>query len=485
MSIEEFRAHLSRIDATVPVDEHSIAGQDSPLAQPLEAGPLRGGNRWVIHPMEGWDGTLDGRPSDLTRLRWRHFGESGAKWVWGGEAVAVRHDGRANPNQLVLSEKTEADIAALRQELLRAHRERFDTDDDFIDGLQLTHSGRFSRPNEGAAPAPRVAYRHPILDQRVGVTSDDAVLTDGEVGDLIGDFVAAARRARDMGFRFVDIKHCHGYLLHEFLGAHTRPGPYGGSFENRTRLLRELVAGVRRDAPGLEIGVRLSVFDSVPFRPDPAETEGSRLGRGIPEAYSECLPYAYGFGVCADDPLAGDLSEAHAVLRWLSSEGVRLINVSAGSPYYNPHMQRPALYPPSDGYQPPEDPLLGVVRQLRAVRDLKQKFPELVLMGSAFSYLQDFLPHVAQALVRDGWMDAVGLGRVVLSYWDLPADVLAGKPLARKRICRTFSDCTTGPRKGLVSGCYPLDPYYRGLPEAATLRRLKRGEAENESEGKK
>lgn len=149
------------------------------------------------------------------------------------------------------------------------------------------------------------------------------------------------------------------------------------------------------------------------------------------------------------------------------------VNLSCGSPYYNPHIQRPAAFPPSDGYQPPEDPLVGVVRQLSVVRQCKEAFPDLPQVGTAYSYLQDYLPHVAQAVVREGWVDSVGLGRVVLSYPELPADCLESGQLQRKKICRTFSDCTTGPRNNLVSGCYPLDPYYKALPEAEVMKRLK------------
>ena len=473
MSLAEFRAHLARFAAECPCDSAPLAGESSPLARELVAGRLRAGNRWVVHPMEGWDGTEDGRPSELTRRRWRNFGESGAKLIWGGEAVAVRADGRANPNQLVLSDATLSSIAALREELVAAHRVRFGTSDDLVVGLQLTHSGRFARPREKTRPEPRVAYRHPLLDCRVGIADDGAVLSDAEVEELAGEFVRAARQASQAGFQFVDIKNCHGYLLHEFLGAQTRPGLYGGSFENRTRLLREILAGIRSAAPGLEVGIRVSVFDTVPYRsPTPADRAAPEPG--VPEDYSALLPYRWGFGVRSDDPTSGTLGEAEKLLGLLLELGIRLVNVSAGSPYYNPHVQRPALYPPSDGYLPPEDPLAGVVRQLRAVRDLKRRVPELTLIGSAFSYLQDYLPHVAQAVVRDSWMDAVGLGRMVLTYWDLPADVLEGKPLARKRLCRTFSDCTTAPRGGLVSGCYPLDPFYRARPEAAVLREQKR-----------
>jgi 2,4-dienoyl-CoA reductase-like NADH-dependent reductase (Old Yellow Enzyme family) len=170
-----------------------------------------------------------------------------------------------------------------------------------------------------------------------------------------------------------------------------------------------------------------------------------------------------------------DLAEPARFLEVLKQLGITLVCVSAGSPYYNPHMQRPALFPPSDGYQPPEDPLVGVARQIAATARLKALHPDLTLVGSGYSYLQEWLPNVGQRVIRDGQADFIGLGRMVLSYPDLPADVLAGRPLARKRICRTFSDCTTAPRNGLVSGCYPLDPFYKDLPERETLQRIKAG----------
>jgi len=161
------------------------------------------------------------------------------------------------------------------------------------------------------------------------------------------------------------------------------------------------------------------------------------------------------------------------VLRLLEARGVRWISVTAGSPYYNPHVQRPALFPPVDGYDPPEDPLRGVARQIQATAHLKAAFPGLAFVGSAYSYLQEWLPHVAQHAVRTGLTDFVGLGRVALSYPDLPADILRGHPLRRGSFCRTFSDCTTGPRLGLVSGCYPLDPFYAARPEAARIRTIR------------
>jgi 2,4-dienoyl-CoA reductase-like NADH-dependent reductase (Old Yellow Enzyme family) len=288
--------------------------------------------------------------------------------------------------------------------------------------------------------------------------------------------VKAAKVAWDVGADFVDIKHCHGYLLHEFLGAFTRPGKYGGSFENRTRILREIVAGIRASGNGIEIGVRLSAFDLVPFKPDPALSLPGKPGPGVPEDFSQCLPYRFGFGVDQTYPLEYDLTEAFQFLDLCAQLGVKLVNLSGGSPYYNPHIQRPAAYPPSDGYQPPEDPLFGVARQVHVVRQLKARAPKgLLVVGSAYSYLQEYLPHVAQAVVRKGWTDVVGLGRMVLAYPAILSDAIEKGSLVTKLLCRTFSDCTTAPRNGLISGCYPLDKYYAAKPEAQRLKQAKRG----------
>ena len=356
------------------------AGEESALGRPLRRKNGTLGNRFCILPMEGWDGTTDGKPSELTRRRWHNFGLSGAKLIWGGEAVAVRHDGRANPNQLLMSDATVGEIAELRELLVETHREHFGKTDDLLVGLQLTHSGRFARPH-GKQLEPRVVYRHPLLDQRFGVQDDAAILSDDEIDRLIDDFIAAAKLAHQAGFAFVDIKHCHGYLGHEFLSAVDRPGKYGGSLENRTRFLRSIIAGVRAEAPRLEIGVRVSIYDFVPFQPGPD-------GVGVPAANIGNYRYAFG----GDGTGVGiDLAEPRAVLELLQELGIELVCSTAGSPYYNPHMQRPAAFPPSDGYLPPEDPLLGVARQIDATARIKALFPKLIVVGSGYSYLQEWL----------------------------------------------------------------------------------------------
>ena len=384
------------------------------LAAPYEAAGRTVGNRFAVLPMEGWDGTEDGRPTDLGRRRWARFGASGAGLVWGGEAFAVRPDGRANPNQLCRGPASADDLAELRGLLAP----------DQVAGLQLTHSGRW-------AVTPRPGRAEPLLDAR----RTGPGWTPAELDALADDYAAAAVLAAEAGFDFVDVKACHGYLQHELLGA-------DGPLEERARWLRTAVERVRAAAPELAVGIRLSVFD---VEPQP---------EGDPSAP---------FGL-----VAGEVPDL------LDHVGVDLVCVTAGSPYYCPHVQRPAYFPPSDGYAPPEDPLVGVARLVDAAVALAGAAPHVTVVASGLSYLQEWVPHVASALVRDTGVAAAGFGRMVLSYPDLPADVLAGHELDGRRLCRTFSDCTTAPRNGLVSGCWPLDAFYKERPERVALAAAKK-----------
>ncbi len=442
---------LDELGVGLPIDaDVDPAGALSEPVTVLDqtAGPLVIPNRFAVLPMEGWDGTADGRPTDLVRRRWQRFATSGCGLVW-CEATAVRHDGRANPRQLLLNDDTVAEIAALRDLLDPAQ----------VTGLQLTHSGRYSRP--GSAPAPRTAYRHPWLDDRVGA-GEAHLLSDEELDALVEHYVAAAVLAHEAGFDFVDIKHCHGYLLHELLSAVDRPGRYGGDFAGRTRFLRSVVAGIRHRVPGLALAVRLSAFD---FRPFQAGEDG--IGR--PEGEG-AYPLAFGGD---GSGLGIDLTETHRFLDLLTELGIGLVSTTAGSPYYNPHIQRPAAFPPSDGYRPPEDPLVGVARQVAATAELARAHPDLVIVGSGYTYLQEWLANVGQAVVANGGATMVGLGRMMLSYPQLAADVMAGREQQRALLCRTFSDCTTAPRSGLISGCYPIDPFYKDHAQRVELTKSK------------
>jgi NADPH2 dehydrogenase len=458
-----FAQHLEKEGIKLEFDTELQAGLGSPFSKShtLRSGQ-KIGNAMCILPMEGWDGTVDGRPSDLTKRRWKHFALSGAKLLWGCEAVAVRPEGRANPNQLMINEQTFEDFIDLFQLIQSTHQEHFGDTSDLLVGLQLTHSGRFCKPNDKKKMEPKILYTHPVLNKKFGLGDDDPILSDEEIDSIIADYIKAAVLAQKAGFQFVDIKHCHGYLGHEFLSAYDRQGKYGGSFENRTRFLREIVAGIRAVAPGLEIGVRMSIFDWAPFQKGPEEY-------GIPAQVS---PYRFAFGGDASGTKT-DMQESFLFLQELEKLGIELFCTTAGSPYYNPHIQRPALFPPSDGYLPPEDPLRGVARQIQATAEIKRAFPNLYVVGSAYSYLQEWLPNVGHYVLRNGMADSIGFGRMVLSYPDMPADILSGGGLKRAKICRTFSDCTTAPRNGMISGCYPLDPVYKAMPEYDQLKTLK------------
>ncbi len=466
--VAALHARLTELGIALPIDDHILsAAEDSPLAQPMEVAGVTVGNRWCIHPMEGWDANRDGSPTVHTLRRWQNFGRSGAKLIWGGEAAAVRPDGRANPNQTLATESNRAGLTALLRTLTDAHQQSFGSLDGLLVGLQLTHSGRFCKPDDHHHSVPRIAYHHPLLDAKFKIDPNDnsIVWTDAELEVLIDDYVNSARLAHEVGFQFVDIKACHGYLLHEFLSARRRPGRFGGDLAGRSRILTTIIDRIHDEIPGLAVGVRLSVFDTVPY------ATSREVGR--PMDYSKLLPYEFGFGVDANNPLEIDLTEPLELMQMLGDGGVIALNLSCSSPYYAPHLQRPAIFPPFDGYQPPEDPLVGVWRQIDVVRQCKAALPNIPIVGTGYSYLQDYLPNVAQAAVREGWTDFVGLGRMVLSYPELPADTLAGHPLARKQVCRTFSDCTTAPRNGLISGCYPLDPHYKSLPQRDELLAIK------------
>ena len=448
-----FRGHLASLGVEIPIDDR--VDPNGVLAEPMTITDASAGtkcvpNRWAVLPMEGCDAEPDGRPSDLVRRRWSRFATSGAGLVW-GEATAVRPDGKANPRQLVLDETTVDDIAGLRASL----------DPSQVTVLQLTHSGRYARPTADGS-APRILYRHPLLDARVGA-DDSHVFGDAELDGFVEQFIDRAVLAGQAGFDFVDVKACHGYLGHELLSAWERPGRYGGDLAGRTRFVRSVTEGIREKAPGLGVAIRLSLFDLVPFVAD----EG---GVGRPETEGD---YAYAFG--GDGTGHGcDLAETHALLDALHMMGVGLVCATAGSPYYVPHAQRPAYFPPSDGYRPPEDPLVGVARIIAATAEVTSRHPGMRVVGAGLSYLQQWLPHVGQAMVSGGAADSVGLGRMILSYPHMPADVLNGRELDRRLLCRTFSDCTTAPRNGLISGCYPLDDFYDNREERVQLAAVKK-----------
>ena len=365
----------------------------------------------------------------------------------------------------MIADHTVENLAKIVKEMRAHHKSLYGKDEDMLIGLQLTHSGRFAHPDDSHTRAPRTAYAHPLLDKKFSC-GQEHVVSDKDVKTIIDAFIHAAVLAQKAGFDFVDVKQAHGYLGHEFLTAYDRSGPYGGSFENRTRFFREIVEGIQKEAPGLEIAPRLSIFDIFPFM------KGTD-GVGHPMEWEGHYPYAFG-GDGTGMNMDPNLTETVKFVEMMHSYGIDLICGTIGSPYYNVHMQRPAYYAVCDGYAMPEDPIYNVYRHFHAVKMLKKFCPYLKVVGAGATCLQEFLPHAAEYAIAHNEMDAVGLGRMVLSYPEFAADTLSGRELDKRRICRTFGECTNAPRNGMVSGCYILDSYYKNTPEAEKLKELRK-----------
>ena len=419
------------------------------LARKVRVGGLTVGNSICIHPMEGCDGTLDGRPDELTWRRYERFGGAGAKLIW-FEATAVREDGRANTRQLWLHRRTVTEFARLLEMTRRVHCERYGTADDLLEPLQLTHSGRYSVPRRV------IAYHNPLIDRKTGTPTDYPVISDGELERLEDAYVEAAKLAVEAGFRAVDIKATHGYLLSELLGAKLREGRYGGPIENRARFLRNVLGKIRATLGNqLMLCVRLGCYDGVPYVKDPA------TGLGLPVEYP--LPYPHGFGVDPGDPLREDLTEVKQLVAWLKEWGVELLNVSAGSPYYNPHVGRPFEKPDEGNYEQPEHPLLGVDRHFRIAGELQQAFPDLPMVGTGYSWLQKYAISAGARNIADGNIRFFGMGRNALAYPNFARDAIEKDELDESRVCKTVTFCTylmrqkNHPLGQFPTGCVPFD----------------------------
>lgn len=442
-SLADVEAEVSKLGLDMP-----FSTDLTPLFRPVQIGPYRVGNAFCVQPMEGCDGTLDGEPDDLVLRRYERFGAGGAKLIW-GEATAVVEEGRANPRQLLINDRTASGIGRMLHVCRQAHRRVHGNDDDLLVGLQLTHSGRYSHCK------PLIAVHDPILDSRMGIDSSVPLLDDDSLKRLVDHYVAAARIAYKLGYQFVDVKQCHRYLLNELLAAKSRPGPYGGSLENRTRLPRDIITAIRAEVPGLMIATRMNVYDSIPYRKQFA----TPVGEPCPHA----LPLDCAWGTLATNHATPDLNEPITWIAEMRKLGVAMINVSMGSPYATPHVVRPFEYPPPDGYETPEHPLIGVDRHFRLTAEIQRAFPELPVVGSGYSYLQEFLPNAGAANLRDERATFVGVGRATLAQPDFVRQLQEYGKLDRKRICRTFSYCTALMRSKhnelgqFATGCPPFD----------------------------
>ena len=446
-SVDDLKA-----DAAELGQELTLSDDFSCLFEPVKIGNLQAGSRLAIQPMEGCDGTLDGHPDELTYRRYRRFGAGGAKLIW-AEATAISDESRMNPRQLWLNEQTAGSIETMLNDCREEHRQAFGSADDLVIGLQLTHSGRYS------CKRPIIAMHDPVLDRFTTdrstgkkVDASYPVATDDDLKRIEDQYVQAARLAQKIGVDFIDLKQCHRYLLSELLAATARQGEYGGSFENRTRMIRNVLGRIREEVPGLTLATRFNAYDGIPYVMDEETREGKPCTHELP--LSTC------FGTDPQDHLREDLTEPLELARRLAEWGIALINVSAGNPYANPHIVRPAEFAPVDGYLAPEHPLLGVCRHFRIAAAIQAAVPDVPVLGSGYSWLQDYVMYAAAGNVAAKKVSIAGLGRASLSQPDFARQLQEQGELDRKRVCRTFSYCTNLMR----TKDHPLGQYATGCP---------------------
>jgi 2,4-dienoyl-CoA reductase-like NADH-dependent reductase (Old Yellow Enzyme family) len=443
-SLDELVAEVERLGLR---EQIRFADKVNELLKPIKVGEREIWNSLGYHPMEGCDGTIDGRPSALTWRRYERFASGGGALIW-FEATAVTLEGRANPRQLCLTEETAKDFEALLNMVRKVHKEAFG-EERILCGLQLTHSGRY------CFEKPVIAYHDPALDKKRGIPPDYPIISDDELDRLQDAFVQAAKLAWKIGFDFVDIKQCHRYLLNELLAAKTRKGKYGGSLENRTRFAREVIQRIQNETDGkLMIATRLNAYDGPAFD-----------STGKPMEYP--CPFLYGFGCDENDLLAMDLSEPVQWAKEMVQLGVKLINVTMGNPYASPHIGRPFDKPPVDGYEPPEHPLVGVARHFSATAAIKRAVGnQAAVVGTGYSFLRQFLALAGEANKRAGSVDIVAVGRGAIAYPDYVRDLLEHGQLLVNKVCLAVSFCTTlmrtkeHPLKQAPTGCVPRDPLY-------------------------
>ena len=430
--------HYNTLDALQ--QEMNTVGVSLPLStelerlqKPLTVQGKRFANSMAIQPMEGCDGTRDGRPDTLTERRYERFAKSGVGLIW-VEAVAVVQEGRANPRQLFMNEKTLDSFKRLVQMIKETCLQEHGFEPVVI--MQATHSGRYSKPNGKLEPI--IAYQNPIFEKDTPI-SPERIITDDALMRLEERFGSAAKEAEMAGFDGIDIKCCHRYLNNELLSAFNRPGAFGGSFENRTRLLRNGIQNAQaatRDA--FMVTSRLNVYDG--------------------------FPYPYGFGVSPDGGVEPDLTEGIRLAKLLQEEaGLSLLDITIGNPYVNPHVNRPFDGGP---YVPQEHPLEGVARMVRCVGEIQKACPKLAIVSSGNSYLRQFAPMLAAGMLEEGLCAIAGFGREACAYPDFYRDIVNSGAMDPAKCCITCGKCSELMRAGTVAGCVIRDkdvylPIYR------------------------
>jgi len=434
-SIEDLERLGSRLGVQIEAAEDV-----SILTEPVRAGKLSIPNSLAVHPMEGCDGDSQGRPGKLTLRRYERFAAGGAGLLW-VEATAVVPEGRANPRQLWLNEKSKDSFAAMVKSIRQDATEAIGPMHKPVLVLQLTHSGRYSKPKGVAQPmiAQRDPYRDalapqqkPDANRKSKIPDDWPLVTDEYLDKLQDAYVTAARMAFEVGFDAVDIKSCHGYLINELFACHSRTGKYGGPFENRTRFVLEVIDKIYRElGKDTPVVTRLGIYDAI--------------------------PYPYGWGVDKSDYRKPDLTEPKKLIGLLWQRGVNLINITVANPYYNPHVGRPFNEPIVGGYEEPEHPLVGVSRLVNLTGEIQKEFPGIAIVGTGYSWLRTLFANVAAANKANGLTTLVGAGRMAFAYPDFAKDIITKGRMYPEKVCVSCSACTQIMRDAGTTGCVVRD----------------------------
>lgn len=425
-SPDELRLYIERNGYDIPFSKDISPLSAKPVIK-TPHGEITLKNSLATHPMEGCDANIDGSASDLTRRRYARFSGSGAALVW-MEAISVVPEARTSDHQMMLNDNTADSFKSLVADIKK--------NDAFV-VAQLTHSGRFAKNSD--TPHALFATRSLPFEEKRSQDKDVPVLSDDYLDALPEKFAKAAKIAEDAGFDAIDVKACHQYLLDELLSAHTREGKYGGSFENRSRLM-------------------IDCFDAVRSVLRPETVLASRL------SFSDMIEAPYGFAVAEGKTVTPDLTETKKLLEILTSKGLSLVDMTMGSPYFNPHVNRPYN---RGSYMPPEHPLVGLERLIAGTREIQKAFPDLTVIGTGYSYLREFAPYVAAGALKEKAASMIGFGRMAFAYDTFATDMMAGK-VDPKKVCIACSKCAEIKRLSGLTGCPIRDqeiylPVYREL----------------------
>ena len=437
--LDELKDDITQLGVELPVSEQ-LAILKTSLSLYDKIIP----NRLVVHPMEGCDGTAEGAPGELTFRRYERFGGSGTGLLW-MEACAVSGEGRGNPRHLYLNNNTLAAFRKLFDSMMASVKTVSGEDFRPYTVLQLTHAGRYSRPQTDATAIVAVA-ENPYLDPLSN--PQKRLITDEELEQIENQYVKAALMAKEIGFDAVDIKACHCYLISELLSAHTREGLYGGSFDNRIRFLLNVVDKVKAGVD-IDVTLRVNAYDAIP----------------------------YPFGWATDKDGNPSLDDPCRLMQMLWEKGVHLVNISVGNPYFNPHIGRAADTGP---YTAPEHPIESAARMLHIIKEMKAAAPRMIVVGTGFSWFREYGANLAAGCIERGWMDLAGFGRQSFAYPDFARDILSKGTMFRNKCCTACTKCTELMRFGGQAGCVIKDskvylPLWREATDGRTMMSTKAG----------